>query len=160
MTNNNSQKGFAMPIVYHNRSPSTLAQSLGARWVSKEDLLAQADFVMLVLPYSAQSHHWLDAQALGQLKPTAIIVNIARGGIVDDTALAQALAQGRLAGAGLDVYENEPFVNPALLALKQVVLTPHIGSATTDSRLAMSMLATDNLIAWARGKPLLTAILK
>ena len=153
-------QGFSMPIVYHNRSPSPTAQSLGARWVSKEDLLAQADFVMLVLPYSAQSHHWLDARALGQLKPNAIIVNIARGGIVDDTALAQALAQGRLAGAGLDVYENEPLVNPALLALKQVVLTPHIGSATTNSRLAMSMLATDNLIAWAQGKPLLTAILK
>ena len=153
-------QGFAMPIVYHNRSASPQADLLGARWVSKDDLLAQADFVMLVLPYSAQSHHWLDAQALGQLKSDAIIINIARGGIVDDTALAQALAKGQLAGAGLDVYENEPLVNPALLALKQVVLTPHIGSATTQSRLAMSMLAAQNLIAWVTGRPLITSALK
>lgn len=152
-------QGFAMPTIYHNRSTSPAAQSLGARWVSKDDLLAQADFLMLVLPYTAQSHHWLDAQALGKLKTDAIVINIARGGIVDDAALAQALGQGRLAGAGLDVYENEPNVNPALLALKQVVLTPHIGSATTQSRLAMSMLAANNLIAWAQGKPLLTAVL-
>ena len=149
-----------MPIIYHNRSKSPLAESLGAVWVSKDDLLAKADFVMLVLPYSTQSHHWLNAQALGQLKNDAVVVNIARGGIVDDTALAQALADGRLAGAGLDVFENEPLVNPALLALKQVVLTPHIGSATTQSRLAMAMLAADNLIAWAQSKPLLTAVLK
>ena len=152
-------QGFAMPIVYHNRCVSPQAQLLGARWVSKDDLLAQADFVMLVLPYSAQSHHWLNARALRQLKRNAIIINIARGGIVDDTALAEALMQGRLAGAGLDVYENEPHVNPALLALKQVVLTPHIGSATTQSRLAMSMLAAENLIAWATGSPLITPVL-
>lgn len=151
-------QGFAMPTIYHNRSINPQAQNLGATLVTKETLLARADFLMLVLPYSQQSHHWLDAKAIAQLKPDAVVVNIARGGIVDDAALADALASGHLAGAGLDVFENEPALNPALLALKQVVLTPHIGSATTQSRLAMSMLATQNLIAWVQSKPLLSQL--
>ena len=100
---------------------------------------------MLVLPYSAQTHHTIGAAELALMKPTATLVNIARGGIVDDEALAEALREGRIAAAGLDVFENEPAVNPALLALDNIVMTPHIGSATRSSRLAMAMLAARNL---------------
>jgi glyoxylate/hydroxypyruvate/2-ketogluconate reductase len=150
--------GFEMRVIYHNRSASTEAAALGATLVSKEQLLAQADFVVLVLPYSAQSHHWLNAAAIAQLKPSAVLVNIARGGIVDDGALATALASGKLAAAGLDVFENEPALNPALLALNNVVLTPHIGSATIESRGAMALLAAKNCVAWQQGLALLTPV--
>ena len=100
-----------------------------------------------MLPYSASSHHIIDAAALAKMKPTATLVNIARGGLVDELALADALANGRLAAAGLDVYEGEPAVRPELLALRNVVLTPHIGSASLATRRAMVQLAVDNLVA-------------
>ena len=103
--------------------------------------------MILVLPYSAQVHHLVDAAALAKMKPTATLVNIARGGIVDEVALADALSNGRLAAAGLDVYEGEPAVRPELLALRNVVLTPHIASASLATRRAMVSLAVDNLIA-------------
>lgn len=145
--------GFGMRVLYHNRSqlPAATEQALGARYVDFDTLLAQSDHLVLVLPYTKDSHHIVDAAALGKMRATATLVNIARGGIVDELALADALANGRLAGAGLDVYEGEPRVRPELLALNNVVLTPHIGSASLATRRAMVQLAVDNLIA-ALGK--------
>jgi gluconate 2-dehydrogenase len=116
--------------------------------VSKQELLQQADHVVLVLPYSKESHHTIGAAELAQMKPTATLVNIARGGIIDDAALAKALAAGQIAAAGLDVFEGEPSVHPDLLKATNVVLTPHIGSSTRATRLAMANLAADNLIAF------------
>ncbi|MCL1560704.1 2-hydroxyacid dehydrogenase [Xanthomonas nasturtii] len=145
--------GFGMRVLYHNRSqlPAATEQTLGAQYVDLDTLLAQSDHLVLVLPYTKQSHHIIDAAALGKMRATATLVNIARGGLVDELALADALANGRLAGAGLDVYEGEPAVRPELLALRNVVLTPHIGSASLATRRAMVQLAVDNLIA-ALGK--------
>ena len=141
--------GFGMPVVYHNRSrlAPELEQPLGARWLGKEDLLRQADHLVIVLPYSAQSHHSIGAAELAQMKPTATLTNVARGGIVDDAALAQALKSGVIAAAGLDVFEGEPQVHPDLLDVPNVVLTPHIASASLPTRTAMANLAADNLIA-------------
>ncbi len=141
--------GFNMRVLYHNRSrlPESTERELRASYASFDGLLQQADHLLLVLPYSAQSHHVIDARALLQMKPTATLVNIARGGIVDEDALADALEGGRLAAAGLDVFEGEPAINPRLLALRNVVLTPHIASGSLATRRAMVSLAVDNLIA-------------
>ncbi|UYB50924.1 D-glycerate dehydrogenase [Xanthomonas sp. AM6] len=141
--------GFSMRVLYHNRSrlPAEVERAHAAGYVGFDELLARADHLLLVLPYSAQSHHILDAAALAQMKPSATVVNIARGGLIDELALADALAHGRLAAAGLDVYEGEPAVRPELLALRNVVLTPHIGSASAATRRAMVALAVDNLLA-------------
>lgn len=141
--------GFGMRVIYHNRSrlPGDVEAGLGASWVPFEALLDQADHLVLVLPYSPQTHHIIDAAALARMKPTATVVNIARGGIVDEVALARALSSGRLAAAGLDVFEGEPTVRAELRALENVVLTPHIGSASLATRRAMVALAVDNLIA-------------
>jgi glyoxylate/hydroxypyruvate/2-ketogluconate reductase len=109
--------------------------------------LQRADHLLLVLPYSAESHHTIGAAELMQMKPTATLTNIARGGIVDDAALAYALATRQISAAGLDVFEGEPAVHPDLLKLSNVVLTPHIASATIATRMAMANLAADNLIA-------------
>ncbi len=140
--------GFGMQVIYHNRSRLDAAteSACAARWVSKTELLQSCDHLMLVLPYSPQAHHAVGAPELAQMKPTATLVNIARGGIVDDAALAAALRQGTIAAAGLDVFEGEPRVHPDLLALSNVVLTPHIASATLSTRRAMADLAADNLI--------------
>ena len=142
--------GFGMDVIYHNRSQLDAATEtqLNARYVSKPDLLQQADHLMLVLPYSAESHHAIGAAEIAQMKPTATLINIARGGIVDDAALAQALRERRIAAAGLDVFEGEPKVHPDLLTVPNVVLTPHIASATLRTRHAMAGLAADNLIAY------------
>jgi gluconate 2-dehydrogenase len=142
--------GFGMPVIYHNRSrleAATEAQ-LNARYVSKTELLQQADHLMLVLPYSAESHHAIGAAELAQMKTTATLINLARGGIVDDAALAVALRERRIAAAGLDVFEGEPSVHPELLTVPNVVLTPHIASATLKTRRAMADLAADNLVAF------------
>lgn len=146
--------GFGMKVIYHNRSrlDAALEGICQARYVSKTELLQSADHLVLVVPYSQESHHSIGSAELAQMKPTATLVNIARGGIVDDTALAVALQNGTIAAAGLDVFEGEPVVNPALLALKNVVLTPHIASATRATRLAMANLAAENLIAFFTGK--------
>ena len=149
--------GFGMRVIYHNRSrlPEADEAAVGARYVSKQELLRTADHVMLVVPYSAESHHIIGAAELALMKPSATLTNIARGGIVDDAALAAALREGRLAAAGLDVFEGEPRVHPDLLACRNVVLTPHIGSATVPTRRAMARLAADNLIGYLlHGKPL------
>ena len=141
--------GFGMSVIYHNRSRLDAALEAGCRaaWVSKDALLRQADHLLLVLPYSPASHHAIGAAELALMKPTATLTNIARGGIVDDQALAQALSQRRIAAAGLDVFEGEPAVHPDLLKLPNVVLTPHIASASVATRRAMANLAADNLIA-------------
>jgi gluconate 2-dehydrogenase len=152
--------GFGMKVVYHNRSrlSPALEAECKARYVSKDELLAQADHLVLVLPYTPESHHAIGAAELARMKPTATLVNIARGGIVDDAALAQALKDGRIAAAGLDVFEGEPAVHPALLDVPNVVLTPHIASATVPTRLAMARLAADNLIAFFDGRGALTPV--
>ncbi len=146
--------GFGMKVIYHNRSrlDAALEAECKASYVSKEELLKTADHVVLVVPYSPASHHTIGAAELAMMKPTATLVNIARGGIVDDVALAAALRDKRIAAAGLDVFEGEPKVHPDLLALSNVVLTPHIASATMPTRLAMASLAADNLIAFFEGK--------
>ena len=142
--------GFGMQVIYHNRSrlSAQLESDCKARYVSKEELLKTADHVMLVMPYSAESHHTIGAAELAQMKPTATLVNIARGGIVDDAALALALREKRIAAAGLDVFEGEPKVHPDLLTVPNVVLTPHIASSSIPTRLAMANLAADNLISY------------
>jgi gluconate 2-dehydrogenase len=140
--------GFGMQVLYHNRSRLNpeLEAECKARYVDKGTLLREADHVVLVVPYSAASHHTIGAHELAQMKPTATLVNIARGGIVDDAALAQALKDRRIAAAGLDVFEGEPTVHPDLLTVPNVVLTPHIASATIKTRMAMAQLAADNLM--------------
>nr|WP_175798868.1 D-glycerate dehydrogenase [Burkholderia anthina] len=142
-------RGFGMQVIYHNRSrvAPDIEAELNAEYVSKEALLSRADHVVLVLPYTKENHHTIGAAELAQMKPTATLTNIARGGIVDDAALAAALRDGTIAAAGLDVYEGEPSVHPALLEVPNVVLTPHIASATEKTRRAMANLAADNLIA-------------
>lgn len=149
--------GFGMNVIYHNRSrlaPELEAQCK-ARYVSKEELLKTSDHLVLVLPYSPSSHHAIGAAELALMKPTANLINIARGGIVDDAALAVALREKRIAAAGLDVFEGEPKVHPDLLTVPNVVLTPHIASATIPTRKAMANLAADNLIGFlVNGKPL------
>ncbi|VWD30384.1 2-hydroxyacid dehydrogenase [Burkholderia lata] len=142
-------RGFGMRVIYHNRSrvAPEIEAELNAEYVSKDALLARADHVVLVLPYTKENHHTIGAAELAKMKPTATLTNIARGGIVDDAALAVALRDGTIAAAGLDVYEGEPTVHPALLEVPNVVLTPHIASATEKTRRAMANLAADNLIA-------------
>jgi len=141
--------GFGMRVLYHNRSrlADALERACNARSVERDELLAASDHLVLTLPYSAQSHHAIGTAEIGRMKPTATLVNVARGGIVDDSALADALANGRLGAAGLDVYENEPAVHPALLACRNIVLTPHIASASVATRRAMVALAVENLTA-------------
>ncbi|WP_394004643.1 2-hydroxyacid dehydrogenase [Luteimonas sp. WGS1318] len=141
--------GFDMRVVYHNRSrlPADVEREFNASYVDFDTLLAQADHLVLVLPYSSASHHIVDAAALAKMKSTATLTNIARGGIVDEAALADALGSGRLASAALDVFEGEPTVDPRLLALDNIVLTPHIASGSLATRRAMVALAVDNLIA-------------
>ena len=149
--------GFGMKVIYHNRSRLDAATEAEckASYVSKEDLLKTADHVVLVLPYSPASHHTIGAAELAQMKPSATLVNIARGGIVDDAALAKALREGRIAAAGLDVFEGEPKFNPDLLTVPNVVLTPHIASSSVPTRMAMANLAADNLIGFLlKGKAL------
>lgn len=152
--------GFGMNVIYHNRSrlAPALEAECKARYVSKDELLANADHLVLVLPYTPESHHAMGAAEIARMKPTATLINIARGGIVDDAALAQALKDRTIAAAGLDVFEGEPAVNPWLLQVPNAVLTPHIASATVKTRLKMSDLAADNLIAYLAGRAPLTPV--
>jgi gluconate 2-dehydrogenase len=142
-------RGFNMRVIYHNRSrvAPEIETELNAEYASKADLLRQADHVVLVLPYTAENHHTIGAAELASMKPTATLTNIARGGIVDDAALIEALRNKTIAAAGLDVFEGEPNFNRDFLGLSNVVLTPHIASATESTRRAMANLAADNLIA-------------
>ena len=145
--------GFGLRIAYCNRSPSPEAEALQAERLPLQELLAQSDHLMIVVPYSSETHHLIGAAELALMKPSSVLVNIARGGVVDDAALAAALQGGRLAAAGLDVFEGEPALNPALLACQNAVLTPHIASSTLPTRRAMVQLAVDNLLDWQAGGP-------
>jgi lactate dehydrogenase-like 2-hydroxyacid dehydrogenase len=143
--------GFSMRVLYHNRTRLPEELEGGARHMGLDELLRESDHVVLMVPYSPAVHHLIDADALSKMKRTAVLVNIARGGVVDDVALAAALRDGRIAAAGLDVYENEPAVHPGLLELDRVVMTPHIASSTRATRDAMARLAITNLRAALSG---------
>ena len=146
--------GFDMRVLYHNRSrlPEDDERRLNAAWVERDTLLAESDFVVVMAPYSPATHHLIGAAEIARMKPAAILVNSARGGVVDDAALVEALKAGRIAGAGLDVFEGEPRVNPGFLGLKNVVMTPHIGSATRATRIVMCNTAAENLAAALEGR--------
>jgi gluconate 2-dehydrogenase len=146
--------GFGMKVIYHNRSRLSEVDEkvCGAKYVSKEELLRTADHVVLVLPYTSESHHTIGVKEIALMKSTATLINIARGGIVDDLALAQALKEKKIFAAGLDVFEGEPKVNPELLKLSNVVLAPHIASATEKTRRAMVDLAIENVVSALSGK--------
>jgi glyoxylate reductase len=146
-------RGFNMKVLYTNRSPRPqLEKEIGARKVSLEKLLRESDFVSLHLPLTPETRYLINADALHWMKPTAYLINTGRGPLVNESALAIALQSGVIAGAALDVFENEPAVNPELLKLDNVVLTPHTGSATTASRSKMAMMAAENLIAGLAGE--------
>ncbi|HKQ30605.1 MAG TPA: D-glycerate dehydrogenase [Burkholderiales bacterium] len=150
-------RGFDMTVLYHNRKrvDETIERELNARYVALDELLARADFVMLQVPYSRETHHLIGAKEIARMKSTAILVNVARGGVVDDAALIHALQQRQIAGAGLDVYEGEPKLNPGFLDLANVVLAPHIASSTEATRREMAMTAARNLVAaLTQGRPL------
>lgn len=146
--------GFDMPVLYtqrHRADPAT-EHVLNARYVALDELLAQSDFVVLQVPHTPQTHHLIGARELALMKKTAVLINTARGGVVDDAALAAALEAGTIAGAGLDVVENEPAILPALLKAPGLTLMPHLGSATLATRHAMVAQAVDNLITGLDGQ--------
>jgi glyoxylate reductase len=143
-----------MPVLYHSRrglEPKTEA-ALNAKHVPLPRLLEASDFVTIHVPLIEETRHLIGKAELSRMKPTAYLINTARGPIVDETALAEALAHGRLAGAGLDVYEDEPTVHPGLLELSNVVLIPHIGSATYETRVKMGMMVVENISAVLAGR--------
>lgn len=146
-------RGFDMPVLYYNRTrlAPELERECNARHATLDALLAQSDIVTLHTPYSADSHHLIGAAQLAKMKPSAILIHAARGGVVDDAALIAALRNGTIAAAGLDVFESEPKFNPEFLTLRNVVLAPHIASATTNTRRNMAMLAAKNLVAALTG---------
>jgi gluconate 2-dehydrogenase len=146
------QAGFGMEVVFHNRSPVT-DTGVPARQVAMEEAMAQ-DFVVVAVPGGKATHHLINAAAFAAMKPTGIFINIARGDVVDETALIAALAEGRIAGAGLDVYEFEPQVPAALMAMENVTLLPHLGTAALEVRENMGMMAVENLIAHLDGRGL------
>jgi glyoxylate reductase len=145
-------RGFKMPLLYHGPRPSPSLEALGARRASLEDLLGESDFVTLHVPLNAGTRHLIDASALARMKPTAYLINTARGPVVDEKALVEALRAGTIAGAGLDVYENEPRMADGLAGCQNAVLLPHLGSATTATRAAMSRIAAENLVAALEGR--------
>ena len=152
--------GFGMTILYHNRRPRADAQSLwGAVWRTLPDLLEHADYVVLSCPLTPETHHLIDEKALRLMKPTATLVNVARGGVVDTDALTTALKEGWIQSAGLDVTEPEPLPrNHELLNFKNVVLAPHLGSATVQTRRAMAQLSVSNLLHGLAGQPLIRQV--
>ena len=144
-------RAFGMEIAYTSRSESPYAAELEATRLDLDELLATSDVLSLHAPLTPQTHHLIGARELAMMKPAATLVNTARGAVVDEAALAEALREGVIAAAGLDVFENEPQVHPALLELENVVLVPHLGSATVETRAAMAELAARNAIAVANG---------
>lgn len=148
-------KGFGMKVLYYNRSPRPEFEAQDARGVDLKTLLAESDYVSLHLPLTPETHGLLDAAHLELMKPTSVLVNTARGPVVDEAYLAQMLSQGRLAAAGFDVYAQEPKIHPDLLGLENVVLLPHIGSASRQTRIKMAEMAAANVLAvLAGGEPL------
>jgi glyoxylate reductase len=153
-------RGFGMRVLYHSRTRrADVEGELGVEFVPLDRLLRESDIVSLHAPLTDETHHLIDRDALRAMKPTALLVNVARGAIVDERALSAALEAGEIAGAGLDVYEREPSVHEGLLARhERVVLTPHIGSATEATRRAMARLAVDNVLAVLSGDEPLSAV--
>jgi glyoxylate reductase len=154
-------RGFGMEVIYtqrHRAAAELEAELGGARHAPLEELLAESDVVTLHVPLSPSTHHLIGAARLGLMRPTAYLVNTARGPVVDEAALAATLREGSIAGAGLDVFEHEPQVHPDLLALDNVVLLPHLGSATIETRTAMGELAARNVLAVLAGEPPLTPV--
>jgi len=146
--------GFKMRIIYNNRKHASAEaeKEFRATFVNRETLLSEADFISLHVPLTAETRHLIDREALAKMKPTAFLINTARGPIVDEAALAEALVQKKIAGAGLDVFEREPQVLPALLPLSNVVLTPHVGSGSVETRTNMGLRAARNVVAFFEGK--------
>ena len=153
-------RGFGMRIAYHSRhpAPAEVEAGLEAARMPLERLLAEADVLSLHCPLTPETHHLIGPEELAAMKPSAVLVNAARGPVVDEAALAGALAERRIAAAGLDVYEREPQVEPALLDLDNVVLSPHLGSATVETRTAMAELAARNAISVLSGQGPLTPV--
>jgi lactate dehydrogenase-like 2-hydroxyacid dehydrogenase len=147
-------RGFDMRVLYHNRTRLSAEEEkrIGANYVERDALLARADFVVVMAPYSQATHHLIGAAEIAKMKPTAILVNSARGGVVDDAALVQALKEKRIAGAGLDVFEGEPKPHPDFVSLPNAVLTPHIGSASRATRIIMCNTAAANMTAVLEGR--------
>lgn len=144
--------GFGMTVLYHNRSRNQRAEdAVGAAYVELDELFARSDFLSLHAPSTDENHHLIDAGALAAMKPSAVLVNTSRGPLVDEAALVDALRDGGIAAAGLDVFEREPALEPGLADLDNVVILPHIGSATTEARGAMAQLCCDNILAVLRG---------
>jgi lactate dehydrogenase-like 2-hydroxyacid dehydrogenase len=142
-----------MRVIYHNRKrvSEEIERKLNATRVSFDELLKQSDFLVLQVPYSPETHHLISAAQLAKMKPTAILINSTRGGVVDDAALIDALKKGTIRASGLDVFENEPNLRPEFLVLDNVVLAPHIGSSTEATRRAMAMTAAKNAVAALTG---------
>jgi glyoxylate reductase len=152
-------RGFGMEILYHNRSRNGSAEKeLGARYLELRDLLSESDFISIHTPLTDETRHLIGAEELESMKPGAVLVNSSRGPVVDEGALADALENGRIFAAGLDVYEEEPKVHPKLLELENVVLAPHIGSASIETRDKMATLAAENLRAVLRGEQPMTPV--
>jgi glyoxylate reductase len=147
-------RGFDMRLLYTDvqRAPEPVERELGVSFADKDTLLREADFVTIHVPLTPETRHYIGDRELGLMKPTAILVNAARGPIVDEAALARALKQQRIAGAGLDVYEEEPKVHPGLLGLDAVVLLPHIASASIETRTRMATMAAENVLAGVAGR--------
>ena len=147
-------RGFGMRIQYYARRPASegVERDLVAEFVDRETLLRESDFLSLHVPFTPETRHAIAAAEFALMKPSAFLINAARGPIVNEDDLVSALRAGKLAGAGLDVFENEPQVHPALLTLDNVTLLPHIGSATAETRLRMALLAAENLLCGLRGQ--------
>lgn len=142
-------RGFDMKVIYYNRNrvAADIERDCNASYVSKQELMQQADFIVLLVPYTPENHHLIGAEEIALMKSDAVLINIARGGIVDEVALINALKQRKIFGAGVDVFENEPNFRKEFLELSNVVLLPHLGSASENTRRAMANLAAKNLVA-------------
>ncbi|MEE9235639.1 MAG: D-glycerate dehydrogenase [Candidatus Acidoferrales bacterium] len=147
-------RGFAMRVLYHDavRASASLERELGVEWAERERLLRESDFVTLHVPLLPETHHLMGTAEFGLMKPTAYLINASRGPVVDEAALAEALERKQIAGAALDVFENEPRVHPKLLALPNVLLAPHLASASVETRTAMAVLAAENVVAVLEGR--------
>ena len=147
-------RGFSLRILYYSAERPTPAreQELGAQYVDRETLLRESDFLTLHVPLAPDTHHLISSAEFSLMKPTAFLINTSRGKVVEEAALVRALQSGQIAGAGLDVFEFEPQIHPALLAMPNVVVTPHMGTATRETRLAMAMRAAENLLAALAGQ--------
>ena len=147
-------RGFSMRILYHarHRTDAVIEKELQAELVDRETLQRESDFLSVHVPSTAETRHSIGKAELALMKPSAVIINTARGNIIDEEALVQALSGGQILGAGLDVFENEPKVHPALIGMSNVTLLPHIGSATAETRFKMAWLAAENLIAFLKGQ--------